>query len=498
MQNLAPEYAAAATKVKEVDASIVIGKVDATVEKDLASRFGIQGFPTIKWFVDGEVVTDYSAGRSANEMAAWVKKKTGPPSIVLETVAELETAKEEGISMFGYFTKFEGDEHAAFESLAAKTEDAVFFKTSNAEVAKALGLSSAPAFMVGRNYPEFGFESVSGVGHSAMAGADDLSARLAALLKEEKLPAFVEFSPATANRIFDSGIDHQVIVVAPTESFAEGGALRKDLLAASAATKGKIVLVIAKIDEPPTLPIINFFGLDAESNDTQVIGFLASSGKKYAMPADEKVTAASLQKFAEAVVDGTAPKKFKSAPLPEEPLEDGVTVVTGSTFDALVRDPTKDVLLEVYAPWCGHCKALTPIYAKLAKRFKDIDSVVIAKMDGTENEVGDVEVGGYPTILFFPAEKDAEAVSYDEGGRTLKDLTKFVKQHAKIEYELPKKGEGAEVDDEDDDEAAAAAEEDDDDDGGEFDEDEGEIIDFDNDDVEVVAPADGDEGHDEL
>ena len=42
--------------------------------------------------------------------------------------------------------------------------------------------------------------------------------------------------------------------------------------------------------------------------------------------------------------------------------------------------------LEVYAPWCGHCKQLAPIYAKLAKRFAKVESVVVAKMDGTENE----------------------------------------------------------------------------------------------------------------
>lgn len=74
----------------------------------------------------------------------------------------------------------------------------------------------------------------------------------------------------------------------------------------------------------------------------------------------------------------------------------------------------------MYAPWCGHCKALEPVYKKLAKRFAKVDSVVIAKMDGTENEHADVEVKGFPTILFYPAGDSKKAVSFEGGDRSLK------------------------------------------------------------------------------
>lgn len=41
---------------------------------------------------------------------------------------------------------------------------------------------------------------------------------------------------------------------------------------------------------------------------------------------------------------------------------------------------------QIYAPWCGHCQALDPIYNKLGKHLRGVDSLVIAKMDGTTNE----------------------------------------------------------------------------------------------------------------
>jgi len=49
-------------------------------------------------------------------------------------------------------------------------------------------------------------------------------------------------------------------------------------------------------------------------------------------------------------------------------------------------DTTKDVLVEYYAPWCGHCKSLAPIYEELANKLKSNKNLVIAAMDATANE----------------------------------------------------------------------------------------------------------------
>ena len=58
---------------------------------------------------------------------------------------------------------------------------------------------------------------------------------------------------------------------------------------------------------------------------------------------------------------------------------------------------------QVYAPWCGHCQSLEPIYNKLGKYLRGIDSLVIAKMDGTNNEHPRAKVcvtDSFPTVFF--------------------------------------------------------------------------------------------------
>ena len=49
-------------------------------------------------------------------------------------------------------------------------------------------------------------------------------------------------------------------------------------------------------------------------------------------------------------------------------------------------DATKHVLVEFYAPWCGHCKQLAPKYNDLAKIFSGEKDVIVAKIDAAEEE----------------------------------------------------------------------------------------------------------------
>lgn len=97
------------------------------------------------------------------------------------------------------------------------------------------------------------------------------------------------------------------------------------------------------------------------------------------------------------------------------------------------------MLIELYAPWCGHCKHLAPIIkelgAEIAKDDRLKERVVVAKADADKHrQLGETfGVQGFPTIKFVPRGKRADATSPAEeyqGGRTKDDLLVFLKAKA--------------------------------------------------------------------
>jgi protein disulfide-isomerase-like protein len=107
-----------------------------------------------------------------------------------------------------------------------------------------------------------------------------------------------------------------------------------------------------------------------------------------------------------------------------------VVDLDSSNFDSIVLDNSKDVLVEFYAPWCGHCKKLIPDYEKLANAFAGDANVVVAKIDADKHkEIGSkYGVQGFPTIMWFG--KDNKSPEKYERARDVESFVSFINDKA--------------------------------------------------------------------
>ncbi|KAJ6670437.1 PROTEIN DISULFIDE-ISOMERASE [Salix viminalis] len=212
-----------------------------------------------------------------------------------------------------------------------------------------------------------------------------------------KLPLVTIFTRESAPLIFESTIKKQLLLFAISNDSEKVLPIFQE---AAKLFKGKLIFVYVEMDnEDVGKPVSEYFGISGTA--PKVLAYTGNDdAKKFVLDGD--VTLDKIKAFGEDFIEDKLKPFFKSDPVPE--TNDGdVKIVVGNNFDEIVLDESKDVLLELYAPWCGHCQALEPTYNKLARHLRGIESIVIAKMDGTTNEHPRAKSDGFPTLLFFPA-----------------------------------------------------------------------------------------------
>jgi len=205
--------------------------------------------------------------------------------------------------------------------------------------------------------------------------------------------------------------------------------------------QGEILFVTSGISDGIQTRLGEFIGIDQSMMPTIRLLDPQESMLKFIYEGDAKTASvADLTKFIRDFKAGNLEPFLKSEDVPEPQTVDGLTVMVGKSFDSIVNDPTKDVLVKYYAPWCGHCKSLAPIWADLAKDVEGIDDLVIAKFDATANEVKGLEIRGYPTLKFYP-KGDKAGMDYN-GDRKLEDFQNWLGENSSA-YQAARAG-GAE------------------------------------------------------
>ncbi|OWB74531.1 hypothetical protein B5S31_g4332 [[Candida] boidinii] len=420
-KRLGPEFQVAADKLVEKD--IRLAQIDCTEEKDLCSSYGIKGYPTLKVFRGYEnEPSDYAGQRTSDSIISYMVKQSTPPVSIVDDLSDIEdTIKESNDPVFIQVLpkgskSVEAGNSTFFEIANGLRDNYSFISTTSTEFSskylKGIKKSDTPSYILFRPNEELSDASIY-----KFDEIDDT--HLIEFLNVESKPLFGEMDGSS----FQSYMEMKLPVAYYFyNEISEKDAVSDAISKLAKTHRGKV----------------NFVGLDASKyglhakniNMKEEFPLFAihdlATELKYGISQDKPLDNKLIPKFVEDFVAGKLEAIIKSEPIPET-QDSPVYHLVGKEHDKIITSD-KDVLVKYYAPWCGHCKKLAPVFEELAAVYESVapGKVLLADLDHTENDVTGVHIEGYPTIVLYPAD-GSEPVVY-EGNRSFESFSDFIKE----------------------------------------------------------------------
>lgn len=433
-KKLAPEYEKAASVLSSYEPPVVLAKVDASeeVNKEIASEQDIKGFPTLKIFRDGgKAVQEYKGPRDADGIVAYLKKQSGPASAEIKSVEDAASViDDKKIVVVGVFPKLSGEEYENYTALAEKlrseydfghTLDAKLLPRGESSVAGPVVRLFKPFDELFVDFKDFHVDA------------------LEKFVEESSIPIVTLFNNDPNNhpfviKFFNSPNAKAMLFLNLSGEGAESFKSKYHEVAEQHKGEG-ISFLLGDLEA--SQGAFQYFGL--QESQVPLIIVQTIDGQKYLKP---NLEPDHIAPWVKEYKEGKVLPYKKSEPVPAENNEP-VKVVVADSLPDIVFNSGKNVLIEFYAPWCGHCKKLAPILDEVAISYQNDADVTIAKLDATANDIPNdtFEVQGYPTLYFRSA--SGKIVPY-EGDRTKEDIIDFIeKNRDKIGSQEPVKEETA-------------------------------------------------------
>lgn len=426
-KDLAPEYAKVAEILKEKNPDIKLAKIDATENPGAARRYAIKGYPSLKFFRSGQPRTyqdniksgtNYKGERNSDNIINWLEMMTKPSVVDLDSIEEIDKfTKDNDVAIVGFFRDRRNWANKNYNEAAEHLYDHgyTFGFTSNKDLFDNYNVTQDDVVLF-KAFEEGRVDFEGKYGWSV-----DL---ISNFIISNSLPQVIEFNPKLLPRILSTKDKGALYLVSSFSSLRSDGYASHLEMARLIAQEyeNRILTVIINAKDEANKALLN--KLRVTENDVPAIRFAYGMDKKY-IPDTTDISETEIKKFVDEILVGRRNPILwtKSEEAPKDWNKESVKVLVGQNFHDVVNKK-RNVFVDFYDSSCGRCQDFAPIWEHLGDTFKDRWDIMIAKMDGTMNELEALEISEYPTLLLFKGNA-AKYVPFREEP-TLKALLKFL------------------------------------------------------------------------
>ena len=383
---------------KKDDFIIAIATIDAEENPETAKKYNVTSYPTMKLFTGDEIIEYSSKFRDKDSILYFIRKKVDYETKQIESEEDYELLTSENLAVVLYFPKKDEETKNTFIKLALKNENIPFYSAYDLNIIEEFNFEEKYGLMIFRKFDSGNVVKTSNTNFSY----DDMEE----FLNEHKTPVVYDFNVDAVNEIFKKDSTSIFLFTEKRESeFVNNfNEVAKEL-------KGQFHFVLSNLKSGFGERLAKFADISPKNDPSlRLFDLKDQTFRKYKLDSYSKSTMIdSINKWKE----GTLEEYFKSQPVPID-NDKNVKIVVGTTYEEMVINNSKHVLILLHAPWNGYSKKFYDIFDEIAEKVKEESSIVLAKMDVTENEYSGLDVKALPTLYLYKNDDKENPIWYNK------------------------------------------------------------------------------------